>query len=313
MNTYVITSNPIISNYKKRLEKLGKLTVLDVQKLTEKEVIDRCGNCELLIIGSSGITKISEKLLKGLKKLKFISLLTVGTDWVDLKSAKKLNIPVANIKGANAESVAEHAWGMIINLAKRISELDRDMREKGEYRFNPYKGKEVFGKTLGIIGLGDIGKKVARIAKAFDMKILGLNKSGKTFNGVNLVNKNTLLKESDVIAVTLPLNNNTENFIDFKEINKMKRGVILVNTSREIIVNEKAVIEGIKQGKIYGYGLETEIMQPVPKKSDLFKYPNIILTAHNGFNTEDADRKSYDLAIENIEKFLAGKLQNIVN
>lgn len=109
-----------------------------------------------------------------MKKLKMIATLTVGVAWLDMKATKELGITVCNIKGANAESVAEHAWGMILSLAKRITEFDRDVRNKGAFKFADYEGVEVYGKTIGIIGLGDIGTKIARIAKGFDMRITWL-------------------------------------------------------------------------------------------------------------------------------------------
>lgn len=277
------------------------------------EVLQKIPDAEILIAGSSGIEKISKELIDGLKNLKFVSLFTIVTDWVDLKAAREKNIPVSNIKGANSESVAEHTWGMILNLSKRISEFERDCREKGAYKFGPYQGKEVEGKTIGIIGLGDIGQKVARISKAFDMKILGLNKSKKNVNGVELTDMKTLLTQSDIIAVCVPLNEETRNLIGENEISLMKNDAILINSAREQIVDKKAVINAIKNKKLFGYGIETEIMIPVPKDDEYFKYPNILLTPHNAFNTEDAERKSFDLVIKNIEAFINGKPQNVVN
>ncbi len=297
----------------KELKKLGNLVVINAQKMTTEEVLAKAGDAEIMIAGPSGIQKISRELLHKLKRLKMIATLTVGVAWVDVEAASELGIKVCNIKGANAESVAEHAWGMILDLAKRITEFDRDSRNQGAFKFIEYTGKEVYGKTIGIIGLGDIGSKVARIAQAFNMRILGFNKSGKPIKGINLVDKKTLLKESDVIVTCVPLADDTINMISDKEIAQMKDGVILVNPAMETITDKEAVLRGLENGKIFGFGIETEIMKPVPSDSVYFKHPRIIVTPHNAFNTEDANTKSYELAISNVKAYINGKPQNAVN
>ncbi len=313
MKIYLITSDPAISDaMKDDAGKFGQLTIINNQKMPVKEVIAKAGDAEILIAGPSGIENISKEMLQGMKKLKMISTLSVGTAWVDLETAKNLGIRICNIKGANSESVAEHAWGMVLDLSKRISEFDRGVRNKGDFKFRDYTGKEVYGKTIGIIGLGDIGKKVARIAKGFDMKILGCNKSGKSVKGVKLVDLKTLLKESDVIVTCVPLTKETTNMISTKEIEMMKDGVILVNPAVEQITDKKAVLKAVESGKIFGFGIETAVMTPVPKDDPYLKHPRILLTPHNAFNTEDANKKSYEITVENIKAFLKGKPQNVV-
>lgn len=314
MKIYLIKSSPVLNkNQKNKLDQLGDLSIIDAEKLSDNEVIEQAADAEIMIAGPSGIDKFSKDILQGLKKIKFVSLLTVGFAWVDLAAAKEADVSVSNIKGANSQSVAEHTWGMILDLGKRISEFDRDVREKGAYKFSNYKGKEIYGKTIGIIGLGDIGSKVAKVAKSFDMKVIGVNKSGRPVNGVELVDLSTLLAESDVIAVCAPLTPDTENMIDEEEIRQMKEGVILINTAREKIVNKNAVLKAVKSGKLFGYGIETEIMEPIPGDDPYLSHPRILITPHNAFNTEDAETKSFDLAIENIEAFIGGKPQNIVS
>jgi phosphoglycerate dehydrogenase-like enzyme len=310
---FLITSNPLMSDAMKgELEVVGELTIINAQKLTATEVISRASDAEVLIAGSSGIEVISRELLQGLKKLKLVATLTVGLAWVDVEAANELGITVCNIKGANAESVAEHAWGLILDVAKRITEFDRDSRNKGAYKFADYVGKEVYGKTIGIIGLGDIGTKIARIAHGFDMRVLGFNRSKKEIEGIEQVDLEKLLKESDVVVTTVPLTPETTNLISDKEIALMKDGVILVNPAMEPITNKESVLKGLESGKIFGFGIETEIMKPIPEDSPYFQHPRIVVTPHNAFNTEDANTKSYDLAVANVKAFLAGKPQNVV-
>lgn len=313
MKIFLVTADPSLAvSQKKELESIGDLVVIKGQKLSNSEVIKKASDVEILIPAPSGIERVSRNILNNLKHLKFIALRTVGSAWIDLEAAKNLGIPVSNIKGANSESVAEHTWGMILGLAKRINEFDRDVRNKGAYKFSDYQGKEVYGKTLGVIGLGDIGKKVVRIAKGFNMKVLGVRKTDKPVSGVKLVSLETLVKSSDVITVCVPLTPETKNLISAEEISRMKQGVILVNTAREGIVNKKAIVKAVKKRKVFGYGIETKIMQPLPPKDKYLSSPHIIVTPHNAFYTEDAEDKSYDLVIENIKAYLKGRPQNLV-
>ncbi len=200
---------------------------------------------------------------------------------------------------------------MILNLAKRINEFDREAR-KGEYDFSKFKGREVFGKTLGIIGLGDIGSKVARIAQAFNMKVIGVNKSKRPVNGVELVNIEELYRNADVITVCAPLNEETENLINDQAFDQMKDGVILVNCAREKIVNKEAVIDALQSNKVFGYGVETPIMQPVASNDPYYQSKNVIVVPHNGFNTVEGDIKTYQMIVENVQAFLAGKPKNLI-
>ncbi len=312
MKITCVATDPVIEKYLQPLKEIGKLKVYKKENLNQLEAIELVKDTEILVTGPESIGALTEEILKQLTNLKYIALLTIGYNWVDVDYANKIKLPISNIKGATAESVAEHIWSMILDLSKRVNEFDREARFKSAYNFSFYKGHEVYGKTLGVLGLGDIGLKVARIARAFDLKVLGLNKSGKTYEGINLVDKNTLFKESDIIAVCLPLNSDTENFIDKEEIFLMKQGVIIVNCARETIVNKEAVIEGLKNKKIFGYGIETAILKPVDKNDDYYKFPNVIVTPHNAFNTVEGDQRSYEMVISNIKSFIKGKPQNLI-
>ncbi len=313
MKIFMVTASPRITDKQmKEFNKLGNFKVVNASKLSSKEIVGKVADTEILIAGSSGFQGFDREIFEGLKNLKLLTTLTVGMAWVDLETAKEFKVPVCNIKGSNSESVTEHTWGIILDVAKRISEFDRDARLKGAYKFGDYQGKEVYGKTIGIIGLGDSGTKVARIAKGFDMKVIGINRSGKRVKGVELVTLNKLLKESDVISINVPLTDETDGMIGKKEIEKMKDGVVLVNTAREEIVNKDAVVKAVKSGKMHGYGIETDIMQPVKKTDAYLSHPRILVNPHNAFNTEDAERNGFDVTIGNIKAFLKGRFENRV-
>jgi len=283
------------------------INIIVASKITPKELAEKAGNCEILVASPSGFERISKEHLVSLPKLKFITTTSVGTDWVDVKAAKERGIIVSNQKGVNAEAVAQHCFGLILDLAKRITEADRDIREKGEYRASPYMGTELYGKTLGIIGLGDIGQKVARIAKGFSMQVLGVNKSRKAVEGIELISLETILKKSDVIAVTIPLTKATENLLSEKDFQLMKTGVILVSISREKIINKEAVLNALDAKKIGGYGFDAEIMTPIKKDDPYLKYPRIVVTPHSASMTKEADKGYIDMTVENIMAFLNEK------
>lgn len=312
MKITCIASDPAIDKFLSPLNDLGTVEIHHKQDLAPQEVINLCQDSEVLITGPESVGTLSKEILSQLPKLKFISLLTVGTGWVDLEAAKSQGILVSNIKGTTAESVAEHIWAMILDLAKRVNEFDRATRIDGEYNFANFKGKEVYGKTFGIIGLGNIGKRVARIGEAFSMKILGVHTTMDMVEGIEVVDKEALLKGSDVIALCLPLNEQTKDYISNKEFEMMKEGVILVNCSREELVQKEALMDAFKQEKIFGYGVETTILKEVPHDDPYYQYPNIIVTAHNAFNTVEADERSYQLVVENVIKFAKGNPQNLV-
>jgi glycerate dehydrogenase len=312
MKIICIASDVSIDNYMSPLTTIGDLIIHHKQNLTPVETIELLKDADILIAGPESVGNISAEILTQLPNLKFISLLTIGTGWVDLAFCSKKGISVSNIGGATAESVAEHTWAMILSLAKRVSEFDRASRTKGDYNFANYKGKEVFGKTMGIIGLGNIGKEVARIASAFSMKILGLHTSNIPVPGVSLVSQEQLLKESDIVALCIPLNDSTIGYISEKEIAQMKDGVILVNCAREKLVDKESLVTAVKSRKIFGYGVETDIMKEIPKDDDYYQLDNVIVTPHNAFNTVEADDRSYKVVVENIQSFLSGNPQNIV-
>lgn len=295
----------------RQMQRLGNYKKILAHQVEADEVIRQTHDADILIAGPAGVKEISATLLQGLKKLKLVCLLTVGTNWVDLRAAKNLGITISTIKGANAESVAEHSWAMILDLAKRVTELHLIAQTSHHYNVGDFKGKEVFGKTLGVIGLGEIGTKVARIGQAFQMKILGVNRSRKNIPGVKQVELDMLLKESDVIVVCTPLTAETQNLIGDKELSLMKKGAILVNCAREPIVNKEAVLAALKNEKLYGYGVETDLMVPIGKDDPYLSHSRVLVTPHNAYNTEDAERKSFDTVIANIKAFLRGTPQNV--
>lgn len=298
------------SEQRRALEKLGEFKEYRVNRLEGDEIVKRVGDAEALIVGSSGVKEISGDVLSKCPRLKVISVFGVGTDFIDLKKASELGIKVINLRGTNSESVAEHVWGMILDLAKKITEAHNGAKV-GKNKYKYYLGKELLGKTIGIIGFGEIGSRVARVARGFDMKILAYSHTKKHIDGVEFVELNTLLKRSDVIVISLPLTRETTGLIGRKEIGLMKNDVILVNPAREAIIDKEALLEALESGKLFGFGMELEINTLADKR--FYKFKNVLITPHTAFFTPESEQKSCAMAVENVIKFAQGKPENVVN
>jgi len=314
MKIYFVSAQSQLLDYQiENIKKLGDFKMVIGDRLSPKDLVKKVHNANIILAGRSGIDKLSQEVFENLRDLKFISVVGVGYEWIDIKSAVRKGIQISIANDGYSQSVAEHTWGMILDLSKRITEFNRDLREKGIYDFKNYLGREVYQKTIGILGVGSVGKRVAGIAKSFDMKVLGFNRTKKDIDGVEFVDLDIILKNSDIIAVCLPLTNDTENLISEKEIKKVKKGVIIVNCAREKIINKKAISKAVKNGKVFAYGVETEIMVPIDKKDIYLNHPRILVTPHNAWNTKESRERTYDVAIENIKAFIEGNPKNIVS
>lgn len=295
------------------LADLGQVILIPTASLTADSAVAQFKSADILVLPSSVVKHLTGELLSQLPRLKYITTTTSGCDWIDLSAARKLGIPVSNCQGANAQSVAEHTLGMIIDLSKRITEADREVRFNSAFNFSDFRGQEISGKTLGILGLGNVGSRLADMAKAFSLKILGFDLLDKHLPGVTQVGLEELLSASDILAILLPLTDSTRGLIGPDQVSRMKNGVIVVNTSREAIMDKSAILAGLSSGKIYGLGVDATILTPLAPDDPYFSFPNVIITPHNAFCTVQAEASVQAMWVENIKSFLSGHPQNIVN
>lgn len=255
----------------------------------------------------AGLDSITKEVLESCPNLKAISRYGAGYDRVDTATAKSLGISVSNTPGANAQAVAELSFGMLLSLARSIPYLHEETRNGKWLRTT---GTELLGKTIGIIGLGAIGKRVAECCEGFRMKVLAydpyIQEDYCQKHGILSVSLNTLLQESDFITLHLPLNESTYHMIDADSINMMKSSAILVNASRGGIVDEAAAYEALSAGKLGGLGLDAFEKEP-PKASPLFTLPNVIATPHAGAHTKEATQAMADMAVDNLILMLNGE------
>lgn len=241
--------------------------------------------------------------------LKMLAIAIVGLDHVDLDYCEKHGVIVKNAAGYSTEAVAELAIGMMIGLYRHIVENDDITRRCGGDAILP--GREIGGKKVGIIGLGAIGRRTAELARAFGCDVLAWNRKPIDIEGVTLVDKETLLKESDIVSLHIALNEETRNFISAKELAMMKKSAVIINTARGGLVNTDDLAEALKNKKIAGAALDVYDgepplyygLPPITNDNTLLSAPNTMLLPHIGFGTVEAKELRLKLVIENIEKF----------
>jgi phosphoglycerate dehydrogenase-like enzyme len=258
----------------------------------------------------TGLEWISPRVMQSAPKLKVVSAGGVGYDHIDVPAANRHGVAVAICAGVNNHSVSELAIGMMIHLSRTIGVFDRTMRDGG---WTPYdqitSGQELWGKTIGIIGLGRVGRSTALLAKAFGMRILAADIAWDlTFaaeHGISYVPIDRLLRESDYISVHCPLTHATRDLIDENTIEMMKPSAILINTARGPIVKESALVNALSSGRIAGAGLDVFRVEPHPD-NPYTEFPNVVLTPHIGGATREAAERSVYLSLVNVTNVFNG-------
>lgn len=265
--------------------------------LDEEQLIELLQGCDGYL---AGLDQVTAKVLESCPELKAISRYGAGYDRVDINAAKELGIPVANTPGANAQAVAELSFGLLLSLARSIPYLHSETAKGNWIRSS---GIELHGKTLGIVGLGAIGRRVAACARGFQMKTVAYDPYTQTKycseHGIVPVGLEELLGESDFITLHLPLTNDTYHLIDEKALTLVKSDAIIVNASRGGIVDEDAAYQSLMNGRLGGLGLDAFEQEP-PEASPLFSLSNVIATPHAGAHTREAAEAMADMAVDNL-------------
>lgn len=271
--------------------------------LSEEQMIEMCGDAEGLIVG---IDPVTGSVLRGAKNLKAISKYGAGLDNIDLKTAKELGIAVDKAAGANAESVAELAVGMFFLLARNISAAVKSVKSGGWERI---RGVELRGKTAGIIGLGNIGREVARMAAGLGMKITAYDpyiNAGDEFikkYSIKFAGRDEVIREADFLTLHVPCVEETKNMINGSTLSMMKKGAYLVNVSRGELTDEAALYEALKSGRLAGAAQDVFSKEP-PGKHPLLELDNFILTPHIGAYTREANVNMAVRSTENLIRML---------
>lgn len=282
-------------------------------------------------------SQVSKSTLEQLPQLKFIACRSTGYDNLDLNAMHKRGIMAANVPSYGENTVAEYAFGLMLALARKIPQALEQVRD-GEIDTHELSGIDMAGKTLGVVGTGHIGSHAITIGRGFGMKVIGfdpfprLELEGQL--GFSYVNFRDLLKASDIITIHAPLHKTTHHLFDTAAFRAMKSSVLLINTSRGEIIDTAALTQALSTNKIAGaaidviegeelLGIDHELqiirhhrskqkLQLATEIAILEKLPNIIISPHNAFNTQEAITRIWQITVDNIQSFLAGKVQNLV-
>ena len=279
--------------------------------LSEDDLIPLLSGCTGFIAGLDSITR---KVIENAPDLKVISRYGVGVDQVDLKAAREKGIDVCNTPGTNSNAVADLTFGMLLSIARRIPLLNRKTKE-GEWVRST--GFELGGKTIGILGLGAVGREVAKRAAGFSMKIMAydpfMNREYAQANGITAADFNSVVEKADIISLHLPLMDETRHIISADIMKTMKKGVVIINTARGGLIDEKAAYELLVSGHLGGLGLDAFETEP-PGPSPLFELDNVVVTPHTGAHTGEATAAMAAVSVKNLIDVLSGKkCPNIVN
>lgn len=299
----------------KQIQQFGELIVYE--RTASEEIIDHVGDAEIVLTNK---TVFDEDTIAKLKNVKYIGVLATGYNVVDLKAASKRGIVVTNIPAYSTDSVAQMTFAHILNVTNHVDHYARASRD-GEWSRCPdfcYWDKplvELAGKTIGIIGLGNIGMKVANIALNFGMNVIVYtSKEPKEIpNGINKASIDNILSDSDIISLHCPLTKQTRELINKDSIAKMKRSVIVVNTGRGPLVNEEDVANALHNGLIGAYCADVMCSEPPSADNPLFVEQNAYITPHVAWASKEARIRLMDIAEKNIHSFLSGKPINVVN
>ncbi|MDC7288961.1 phosphoglycerate dehydrogenase [Blautia schinkii] len=272
--------------------------------LSEEELIPLLNGCDGFIAGLDSITR---KVIAACPGLKVISRYGAGYDRVDISAANEYGVKVTNTPGVNAQAVGELTFGLILAAARKIPYLDKKTKEGFWVRST---GIELKGKTLGILGLGAIGKVVAKCAQGFGMTVLAydpyINETYCRENMIKNVIFDELVSSSNVVSLHLPLLDSTRHLIDARAISLLPEGAIIVNASRGGIIDEDAAYEALKSGRLSGLGLDAFEMEP-PRDSKLLELDNVVATPHTGAHTKEATENMANAAVRNLIDVLSGK------
>ena len=307
----VYSTHPL---HREAVSLLGNAAELRIASAFDGGTLDREGRqCDIVIVRAP----LPEKLFEGDTRLLAAIRHGAGVDMIPVEAATKAGVLVANVPGANAATVAEQVIFSAIALLRQFRRVDLDLRNKGWLagRSHAEGGHDLAGRSIGIIGMGAVGRAVSGLARAFGCSVAGYSPSGRDFpDGVALLGIDDLMAASDIAMVCCPLKPETRGLIDRDRLALMKRGSLLINVSRGPVVVEEALIEALRSGRLGGAALDVFDVQPLPAGHALFTFDNIILTAHMAGITQESMGRMGVGAIAEALRVLGGELPvNLIN
>lgn len=297
------------------MARLGRLTVFD--RTPADITIERAKDSEIVITNK---TRLDADTIAALPNLKYIGVLATGYNVVDVKAAAEHGVTVTNIPAYSTMSVAQMVFALVLAITNRVEHYTEENRS-GRWSHNPdfcywdFPLTELADKTMGIVGLGNIGQAVARIALAFGMNVMALTskQQGQFDNNIEKVELSTLLMEADIVTLHCPLTRETEHMINASTLSLMKPTAILINTGRGPLIDEQAVANALKEGRLGAFGADVLSSEPPAADNPLLSAPNAFVTPHIAWATREARERLMEIAVANLEGYLKGERRNVVN
>jgi len=308
LNQSVLICDHVNPTLKEILEKNG-LKVTYEPEITPEQIAEKIGNFQVVVI--RGRTKLSRELIEKADKCKIIARVGVGLDNIDQEAAKEKNVRVINAVEGATTAVAELVIGLMLSMAREIPRADREIRN-GNWIKKELMGSELKGKYLGIVGLGNIGKRLGRLARALNMNIIGydvvpIDDEFSKEVGLMKADLDTLLSSADYVSFHVPLLDSTRHMINAEKLKMMKNTARIINTSRGGVIDEEALYNSLKDGSLAGAALDVFEVEPATENK-LITLPNFIATPHTGAQTKEAQLLAANIIAEKIIQILRGVL-----
>ncbi len=289
-------------------------TTVKYENITRTELLTEVADADIILCNK---TVIDKEVFEHAKSLKYIGLFATGFNNIDIAEAKKRNIPVCNAGSYSTNAVAQQVMGYILMHYTKIPQYNEFVAEGG-WKCSPtfsslvYISDEIYGKTLGIIGYGSIGKAVKKAAEGLGMRVIVNTRTVREDGETEFVDLKALLKVSDIISVHCPLNEQSADMFNSESFKMCKDGAFFINTARGGVVDENALAEALKSGKLSGAAVDVLKQEPMSKDCPLFGAPNLIITPHTAWAPLTTRKRLLDIVCDNINAFLEGKPQNNV-
>ncbi len=294
------------------IEAMGALEIYD--RTPVDMIIERCKEAQIVLTNK---VPFSSETLQQLPALRLIGVMATGYNVIDVETAKKRGITVCNVPAYGTASVAQHTFSLLLELTNQVG-VHAASVAKGEWTnaedwcYTKLPLTELSGKTIGIVGLGNIGQQTAKIARAFGMQVLYTSRNRKETDLGEYTDTQTLFAQSDVVSLHLPLTNENHQFVNNDLLRLMKPNAFLINTSRGPLVNEQDLADTLNEGRIAGAAVDVLSSEPPKENNPLLKAKNCIITPHNAWMSREARQRVMDITIKNVEAFLSGRSINVV-
>ncbi|MFY0673948.1 MAG: D-2-hydroxyacid dehydrogenase [Bacteroidia bacterium] len=298
------------------LERLSDCSIYE--RTAQEQIVERCQNANIIMTNK---VPISGETMDQLPNLEFINVMATGYNVIDTEAAKTKGIVVSNAAGYSTPSVVQHTFALLLELYNKTAAHSTAAKDEmkwasgNDFSFTLGSWHDLAGKTMGIVGFGTIGQKVAQVAKAFGMKVLAnrRNMEGEDPEGVKYASIDELLSKADVVSLHCPQTAETYQMVNADFINKMKKSAILINTARGGLIDEEALAAALNNGLITGAALDVLNTEPPAKENPLLAAKNCIITPHMAWASKEARQRLMEIMIENTRAFLMGEPQNVVN